>query len=835
MSVAEHCRIVGAVARTLLERVPPAAARHFPYYSIAAAALHDVGKASPGFQQKMCREHLRGVAPEWADRTGLEDDHTVIGASAVWRYLGGGFKRPTAATVALIHHGEEHGARIRADAGEVMGGEAWAAERRRLIEELVAEYGEVPNETLNFETESLLCGLTTVADWIGSDEEHFPPAGLPSDVNLSERSTAAVTQCGWNIHRLKPELSFSDMFDGRTPYPVQREFIDTVTGPGLYILEAPMGTGKTEAALYATYRLMLNGHNQGFYFGLPTRLTSDKIHERVEPFLKGICDESTSPRLAHGKAWLKEFDHGGKCFNPQGRFVADRVDIDPRTSWFNPLKRALLYPWAVGTIDQALLAVLRVRHYFVRAFGLAGKVVILDEVHSYDVYTSSLIERLIGQLLATGCTVIVLSATLSGERRAKLLNDKAAGNSDAPYPLMTRKRSNGINLTRGTPPPSKSYEVAMRNWGDKEVAEAAVRKAKTGSCVLCIANTIERAQRWYNAVKCMRQDESLPVGLLHSKFPVFRREELEHQWLAKLGANLETRPAGCVLVATQVVEQSVDIDADALITELAPTDMLLQRMGRVWRHRDPPCRGDAFVVCGNAGAATDEDELRTALGEKSCLVYQPYVLWRSWDVWRTLEQVKVPEDIREVIETTYAPRDETTEHIRALMQQLDAWREKMEMHAHGTHPKVHLPVGADEEGVFTRYSDLPMQDVLLARRIDSTGREAQLELLDEGAPVTVHADRKDFETTRRLHRQLVPVPRYVFKKLGGLDAPAWLQMHFHGPTPVWTLEKDGAPFMMGRKATGYTYDALRGLQRLQQTDATPAPCDEYEEEVEEWD
>ncbi|MBM4431645.1 MAG: CRISPR-associated helicase Cas3' [Chloroflexi bacterium] len=619
-----------------------------------------------------------------------------------------------------------------------------------------------------------------------------------------------------------PGLRFEDIF-AFAANPLQEAFVGVVTGPGLYILEAPMGAGKTEAALFAAYRLIACGANRGLYFALPTRLTSDKIHERVEPFIKRICASDMPPRLAHGMAWLKAYEHGGE-------------GLAPGRSWFNPRKRALLHPFGVGTIDQALLGILRVKHYFVRLFGLAGKVVILDEVHSYDVYTGTLLDQLVRQLLSLGCTVIVLSATLTGKRRARLVSASGRSGGEDAYPMITAARNGRLESLKVAAPSGHEYAVGVRGWDARAVAGAAVEKAEQGYCVLCIANTVAKAQEWRDAVSASMAQGKFELALLHSRFPAFRREVIETGWLERLGKKAVNRPKGCVLVATQVVEQSVDIDADFLITELAPTDMLLQRMGRVWRHSTiavRPCqKPEVVIVCGDAGGAKSKEDVVQRLGRTNCLVYQPYVLWRSWRVWSCLNRVCVPDAIRDLIERTYAPSPEQEPaHVSQMREFMEESRARLERYAHAAEAGVKgLGIMEDDERVATRYSEIPMVDVLLVRRIETDGREATLVLLDGGLSVKVHADSRDFPVTARLHKQLVAVPRYVLKRLGEPNTPLWLRKHFYNPTPVWEWDESSGALYWNSRPTGFAYDDVRGLQRVKDKAGTVSrPYDEYEE------
>ncbi len=253
----------------------------------------------------------------------------------------------------------------------------------------------------------VLAGLTTVADWIGSGPlfDDADKSCYTEQESLKKHISKAVDQAGFVIPKIRKGLTFKSVFDfipGFIPRNVQTRFVESINTYGTYVLEAPMGIGKTEAALYAAYKALEDGRATGIYFALPTQLTSDKVYERMNQFLSKILEEGDINRrslLLHGSTWLRDTELG--------------EDGAPGHSWFNSSKRGLLAPFAVGTIDQALMAVMNVKHGFVRTFGLAGKVVILDEVHSYDSYTGTILKELVSVLRKLHCTVIILSATLT--------------------------------------------------------------------------------------------------------------------------------------------------------------------------------------------------------------------------------------------------------------------------------------------------------------------------------------------------------------------------------------------------------------------------------------
>ena len=365
-------------------------------------------------------------------------------------------------------------------------------------------------------------------------------------------------------------------------------------------------------------------------------MTSNRIHLRVQPFVDRISDAPAAVRLAHSASWLVENEPPPKLRPANPDDVEAQEHVRAGRSWFASPKRALLAPYGVGTIDQALLGVVAAKHFFVRQFGLAGKVVVLDEVHTYDLYTSTLIDVLvISELRAElGCTVLVLSATLTKARRRQLLGaDLVEPLSDA-YPLLSASGSPGpLWRSRANRRPRRRSSCrSLCRARPGILVDEILERAREGQCVLWIRNTVDDAQEAYRDLKAASYEGGPEIALLHSRFPFFRREQLEGDWMERLGKNSHNRPNGCVLVSTQVAEQSVDIDADLLVTDLAPTDMLLQRIGRLWRH----CRSRpegwtpevwirSLTLSNDQLAAATATELKGALG-KSAKVYAPYVL-----------------------------------------------------------------------------------------------------------------------------------------------------------------------------------------------------------------
>lgn len=362
---------------------------------------------------------------------------------------------------------------------------------------------------------------------------------------------------------------------------------------------------------------MQSGQAEGVYFALPTQLTSNKLYDRFRAFLAAILPDGQPQRtlLLHGQVWLMDTQMG--------------EDAQPGGSWFDHRKRGLLAPFAVGTLDQALMAVMNVSHGAVRAFGLAGKVVILDEVHSYDAYTGVLLDTLISALRQWGATVIVLSATLTQDRRANILG---ASVTQAAYPLMTACPNDGPVCERPLPIPPASEVRVVPCLDDAVALEEALSRALEGQHVLWVENTVAEAQQRFKSLAARARSLGIDCGLLHSRYLQSDRHASEAKWVTLFGKDGREQRSHCgrILIGTQVVEQSLDIDADFLVSRFAPTDMLLQRLGRLWHHHDTsrPTGTEcaAWLLMPELSRAV---EAPAAAFGPTAAVYSPYVLCRS--------------------------------------------------------------------------------------------------------------------------------------------------------------------------------------------------------------
>ncbi|MCG5500571.1 CRISPR-associated helicase Cas3' [Ectothiorhodospira lacustris] len=752
-SVPEHCQIVGEVARALIARYPSVLrSALFPPGTEMAAAGHDIGKVSPCFYEKLRRacsqgqtvlEPLPNINPDLERRWGGHAGVSQVTARAL-------DAPPYVAEILGQHHGFSPPVAGLKAGDDVFGGPLWQQERAALVAKLKTLLDSDWPLIESVSQARLLAGLTSVADWIGSGSFFEDPAQ-----SWRERIEPALDDAGFIRPDYQADLSFERLF-GFTPYPAQQQLIDVVAGSGVYVLEAPMGLGKTEAALYVAYRMLAGGHASGIYFALPTQLTSNKIYERFNEFLKGILAPECRhrPLLLHGKAWLLDTEMG--------------EEGQPGGAWFNHAKRGLLAPFAVGTIDQALMAAMNVKHGFVRAFGLAGKVVILDEVHTYDAYTSTLLNALVELLRELHCTVIILSATLNRDRRRQLLG---AAVSDDSYPLISAVPHH--QTVAEWPVPSgagHSVNTCLLDEQHAALAEA-LERASRGQQVLWIENTVAEAQGRYLDLAARAAELGVACGLLHSRFTAEDRQRIEEYWVSlfgKGGWQARTRQ-GRILVGTQILEQSLDIDADFLVSRFAPTDMLLQRLGRLWRHtgtlREPAARCEAWILAPDLQQAIVAPF--SAFGS-SAHVYSPYVLCRSLEVWQGKDSLRLPQDIRVLIEQTYAQRQEDEAMARWLHELDNGTPRRKGRRALAQLARVTLAQDGNtlpESKAQTRYSELDSYEVLLLRAaVQLPEQRATRLILLDGRQVLLPRDRHKLdkrgwrELSASLMRQIVPVP-----------------------------------------------------------------------------
>src|SRR5258708_44895 len=602
---------------------------------LLVVACHDLGKACPGFQCKW--ENMTEMDSGRSPNTDI--NHAFVSQIALTELLQEMEWPEQLAELVSDAVGCHHGERASPNAlnnlagdRRAIGRDPWAQARRGLFEALLNIFkpAKIPaKQTLSGPDFMLLSGLTSFADWIGSNEVWFP-FGSPNDCeDLHEwfrkrrvRADQALDAIGWEIRTpLSPEpKSFEQVF-GFIPRPVQQAVADALVDlnePAVLLVEAPMGEGKTEAALFAHLELQRRFGHRGLYVALPTKATGNAMFKRT---LKFLHDQGTNRTLD------LQLLHGAKLLNDtfQNLRISGindcAVDGEVRAGeWFTNKKRALLSEYGVGTVDQALLPILPVRHNFVRLWGLANRVVVFDVIHAYDAYTGTLLVHLLRWLLALGSSAVLLSATLSPSIRRKLaaVVDAALPIQDTVYPRLSVFRTGAVEQKHFYSDPARRRTLRLQATpADLPNIRSCMEEHLAGGGMgLALVNTVQRAQDLYRLFPegeplererqhvGKRLSDGTEVFLFHARFPADWRQKREDQVLEIFGGG-GNRSGRRILIATQVVEQSLDLDFDLIATDLAPIDLILHRAGRLWRHA-PKIRPVSEPVVLLAGVGGEE-------------------------------------------------------------------------------------------------------------------------------------------------------------------------------------------------------------------------------------
>lgn len=681
--------------------------------------LHDLGKMTAVFQSKILKklpnydlfpDGRLAAAYERFDRS----YHTLMGADYLVEM---GFP-PGLASVVASHHGsipvelvnylEEYEDGVteldespnvcKARFGTVKDGSnrSWWNEKVRSILEAAADLSGISSiqDIPEFSKPCLmlLAGYLIEADWIASNEKYFPL------ISVSEREAPKFyperVEAGWE--RLAfPDVwscsadsvssaSFQRMF-GFSPRRMQNELIDIlnqIQNPGLLIIEAQMGEGKTEAALLAADYFAGKSGCGGIFYGLPTQATANGMFPRFKRWSQDEAAGSVqSLKLAHGMAQFQE----QYAEIPRGTVQVDEIE-NPESSlvvhdWMEGRKVGLFSDFVIGTVDQLLMGGLNAWHVMLRHAGLAGKVVIIDEVHAYDIYMNAYLDCMLRWLGAYHTPVILLSATLPKERKKELAESYLKGyrnvtdeNADlvtsnvlsAVYPAVTWTDGEQIHTKHIVPERQQTVVLHKETVDSKQdetdrIKQYLKSQHAASGCTGIIVNTIQKAEELGRELSA--SFPSCQIIVVHSRFTVQRRAELEKKIEQLTGKDSrEEERKGVIVIGTQVLEQSLDLDFDCLITELAPVDLLIQRIGRVWRHKRT--WRDQMV-------SSPEVCVITGMPEKIRNVKQPYDPWLLIQTDSVLPQtLSIPDSVSELTESVYAsPVDPIPEK--------ELWNDKM--------------------------------------------------------------------------------------------------------------------------------------------------------------
>lgn len=782
MTTIEHSIIVATVSTLFIRKFPIAIRRRIKRIIKILCILHDIGKISPGFIIKIYGNNLKKVSPELYKlrNGGFETMHAAISESFFRAYFKDKEYSEYWAVVVGVHHGKR-GVALLDHEDAKYGGKAWADLRIKAAEKLLKGI-KIPVFTKPTQIErEIYAAVLSLSDWIASDERMFDPAGKIRDIIKS--AYEAIEKLGWKKTEIRPGLSFKDLF-GFDPRPAQQALIDNIKEPGVYILEDSTGAGKTEAALIAAYNLMVAKHSYGIYFALPTRVTSQRIFERTDKFLIKAFKKGMAPHLIHGQSLIADPNIGGEELALGG-------------AWFTSNRRALLLPFGIGTLDQILMCVLNSKYNFIRTLGLANKVIIVDELHSYDVYTGKLTDLLIDKLRELNCTVIVLSATLTYDRKKQLLGKYS--NTNVNYPLITYKRDRRPYTLKVEDTRSRQVKVRKIRENFPKIFREIEKRVLAGQQVLYILNTVDRATAVYDYMKNLPTLKEHEIGLIHSRFPGVYRNKIEEYWIRKLGKKGD-RSKGSLLISTQVFEQSVDVDADFMVTDIAPSDFIVQRIGRVFRHErnDRKCtKPEIWISCPDIAGAGSRETLRLILGVHS-LIYSDYVLWRTYRTWKRISTVLLPDDSRKILEVTY--RDPVPQDPAWVKE---AWQDLNEKNVYKS-AFAEMCTGNqilvddeddisktdsvdDDEPKQTRLLSVPTRQILLVEKIKETSRSVYITFVD-GKKLTLKKGKRPISAIKTITERMIKVP--ATKALKDIQTPDWLSAVVFGKSAITTVNSN---------------------------------------------
>lgn len=611
------------------------------------ASAHDVGKAAPVFasQVETLAARIRTTDIPCPRMEELRDDrpklpHATVSALALedWLTAHGAPKRASKQVASIIgaHHGRPAAGNLAELRGRkrALGKPEWNAVRAELLTWLDERIGFAAYSMqwpkafrIPLPVQVTMSAAIIMADWLASNEQFFPlrqldesispPVPAPTDLQTRwdwawdevamPRAWAPATPSGDVAHLCRARFGWGPE---RTPRPLQQMAVDIArSGPiGIMIIEAEPGCGKTEAAFLASEIMGAQWGAHGVFVALPTQATTNAMFTRFASWVDALPGaEADVPAwaltLAHGKASLNEefaqrmaevdaFRSSDKFEHVSGIYDDDTEGLVNAVAhqWFRGRKHRLLANFGVGTIDQLLMAGLKQKHLMLRHLAMAGKVVIIDECHASDEFMNVYLDTVLEWLGHYGTPVIALSATLTEERRRRMLQayapDAAWHSGTEAYPRITWTDAQRSSINARPVPGHAPSRRVLWQWtddDDEKLASLVQHELRDGGCALVVRNTVKDAQRVATML-----DETLDcdVILAHSRFLAADRATRDADLVHRFGpaSGTGTRPHKAVVVATQVVEQSLDVDFDVLITDLAPIDLLFQRIGRLHRH-----------------------------------------------------------------------------------------------------------------------------------------------------------------------------------------------------------------------------------------------------------
>ncbi|MBK6781097.1 MAG: CRISPR-associated helicase Cas3' [Gemmatimonadetes bacterium] len=761
--VAYHLLDVAASIEALLAARPVARARaarllalpeeEAAQWLVVMASLHDLGKFARPFQAK-CPEYWPPALGPFDPNAAILRPHTDDGA-LIWMehlrdWLGARWPvppevdRPIMAAV-FGHHGRP----LPLDWGDWQryfgnGGQA-AAEC--CAADLIALLGSPTPACAGLEGDKArhaswwIAGMISLADWVGSHQEWFPYRGMTPEklMDLGEYWTLtrglarqAVASAGLRPPKPSRARAFEALTGRTSPTPMQAwaQSVLLPDGPVLAIIEDVTGAGKTEAAQVLIHRLMVAGRAGGAYWGMPTQATANAMYQRQAEGISRLFANGSKPTLilAHGQSALHAPFQRSIRRTPDQEWAADlgagELSASAACTAFlaEDRRASLLADVGAGTVDQALLAILPSKFNTVRLAGLAEKVLVLDEIHAFDAYMGVEAERLLTFQAALGGSAVLLSATLPSAVRRRLIEawdeglrqgrprhrprlgepDPVESPLSGEYPLATLVSAGGCKeFAKEAAATSRRVTRIALVHSFEEAGARVLAAAAAGGAAAWIRNTVDDCLR---AASWLRSQGAAPI-VFHARFAQGDRQEREAEVLRRFGPALDSPwRTGSIVVATQVIEQSLDLDFDAMLTDLAPMDLVIQRAGRFRRHagrsRPAGVPEELVVFCPAVTDAPPDSWLTGDFKGTEAVYKEPLILWRTARLLAEHRELRVPEGLRELVENCYA---EDTFYDAALPEGLRVRSDKALAARFGDASTAHdwvLPLARGYTGAF---------------------------------------------------------------------------------------------------------------------------------------
>jgi len=665
-----HMLDVGAVAARLIQHRPVTARADWDRAIVFLIVLHDLGKISEGF-----RDQIRGRDAPVVYHSELSFALMLDHDAQIADRIGG---TPLARRMLYAAVAGHHGTPPELDSGSgkhdhslqnAIGDQAHAV-AGQMIDAVADLFPGASLEGMKGAMAKMLSwqvsGLTVQADWIGSNEVWFgakPPTIPIGDYweIAQEAAKVAVSEAG--LHHAKPRADPAILPHGAQLRPMQVAVQEAALpeGPVMAMIEDATGAGKTEAALILASRMMAAGKAQGVFFALPTMATSNAMLARIEAAAPGLFEGRPSLGLSHGRARqnaLFQRIRGNDGSDPAEPVTCGQWLADDR-------RRILLADIGVGTVDQALLSVLPTRFNTLRLWALSGRILIVDEAHSYDPFMAEELCGLLRFHAMLGGSCILMTATLPKTLRDRFAAAFQRGLGQVPHPVpgdaypQLTVISEGIETHNPAPVPATCRDIAVQPVTPDDAVDLIRDAVAEGAACVWVRNAVDDA---IAAVEALRA-AGIEAALLHARFTVADRLVKEQALQARFGRDGTDRQ-GRVLVATQVVEASLDLDFDLMISDLAPIGSLIQRAGRLWRHMDlrpaaaRPVPGPRLHVISPDPDHVEDGRWLHRVLPSGAFVYALPDQWRTARALSRAGMIRAPGGLRDLIEAVHGPDPE---------------------------------------------------------------------------------------------------------------------------------------------------------------------------------